>query len=73
MLQEFDSLHGVIIPRWYFDPEKHPVSIQLHGFSDASEHAYAAVLYLRTLYSDGSVTVNLVAFKTNSRDSPYLI
>ena len=64
MLQEFEFLHGVTIPRCCFDPEKHPVSIQLHGFSDASELAYAAVLYLRTLDSDGSVTVNLVASKT---------
>ena len=52
------------VPRCYFDTKKHPVSIQLHGFSDASKHAYAAVLYLRTLYSDGSVTVSLVASKT---------
>ena len=64
LVQEFDALQNVTVPRCYFDTKKHPVSIQLHGFSDASEHAYAAVLYLRTLYSDGSATVSLVASKT---------
>ena len=36
----------------------------MHGFSDASSLAYGAVLYLKTVYSDGSVTVRIVAAKT---------
>ena len=59
-----DILQNVAISRCYFQPEIHPISVQLHGFSDASEHAYVVVLYLRTLYSDGSITVRLVASKT---------
>ena len=39
-------------------------SAQLHCFSDASERAYAAVIYLRSLYEDGHVEVNLMASKT---------
>ena len=39
-------------------------SVQLHGFSDASENAYAAVVYLCATYSDGPPTVVLVASKT---------
>ena len=38
-------------------------SVQLHGFSDASENAYAAVVYLRATYSDRPPTVVLVASK----------
>ena len=38
--------------------------MQLHCFSDASERAYAAVIYLRSSYSDGHVDVNLIAAKT---------
>lgn len=36
---------------------------QLHGFSDASESAYAAVVYLRA-ETDGLATINLVVAKT---------
>ena len=64
LIQELEILQTIAIPRCYFQLEDHPVSIQLHGFSDAAEQAYAAVLYLRTLYSDGSITVRLVASKT---------
>ena len=40
------------------------MDIQLHGFSDASERAYAAVVYIRSTYSDGQVEVRLVASKS---------
>ena len=39
-------------------------SVQLHGFSDASEKAYAAVIYLRSVQNDGQITVKLVTAKT---------
>ena len=52
------------IPRCYFnvdDPE--PISVQLHGFSDASSHAYAAVVYMRIEQQAEARSV-LVASKT---------
>ena len=37
---------------------------KLHGFSDASEKAYAAVVYLRTVYDDGkTINTNIIASK----------
>ena len=34
------------IPRCYFPKDRHIVNTEVHGFSDASESAYAAVVYL---------------------------
>ena len=39
-------------------------SMQLHGFSDASECAYTGVVYLRMVDSEGRVHVSLVTSKT---------
>ena len=46
--------------------EKKPVCRQLHGFSDASEQAIAAIAYLRTVYEAGDVDVRLIASKTKA-------
>ncbi|CAG7725597.1 unnamed protein product, partial [Allacma fusca] len=40
------------------------LSHELHGFSDASELAYAGVIYLRTVSTTGAVTVRLIAAKS---------
>ena len=42
---EIIHLNAIEIPRYYFCSDTSLVEIQLHGFSDASRQAYAAVVY----------------------------
>ncbi|XP_011879618.1 PREDICTED: uncharacterized protein LOC105568508, partial [Vollenhovia emeryi] len=49
-------------PRWLGGQANS--TVEIHGFCDASQHAMAASVYLRTTNEDGSVTTNLIASKT---------
>lgn len=55
------SIEDIRIPRWIVN---HLGAVQLHGFADASESAYAAVVYARSKDRDGNVCISLVASKT---------
>ena len=61
-LQDLILIDCYRIPCCYF--ARQSVDIQLHGFSHASERAYAAVVYIRSTYSDGQVEVRVVASKS---------
>ncbi|KAJ8704743.1 hypothetical protein PYW07_011931 [Mythimna separata] len=50
------------IPRWI--NVKESSTMELHGFSDASSAAYAAVVYIRVVDDFGNVYVHLVTSKT---------
>ncbi|XP_059222451.1 uncharacterized protein LOC131996706 [Stomoxys calcitrans] len=44
----YPSINSIVVPRWFeYSPD---CDIQFHGFSDASEKAYAAALYVRKAY-----------------------
>ena len=51
-------------PRCYFRKGMPRLTTQLHGFSDTSKHAYAAVVYIRATYSNHPPTCVLVTAKT---------
>ncbi len=61
--EELPLLKEVRLPRCYFGGEK-PSTIQLHGFSDASQEAYGAVVYLRATYPTLQPTCVLVIAKS---------
>jgi hypothetical protein len=63
-VSDLQHLSNVRIRRCYFDVGSKPTNIQLHGFSDASQQAFVAVVYLRSTYEDGRVAVKFVASKT---------
>ena len=61
---QLSLLSTIRLPRCYFLGDTPRTSVQLHGFSDASEKANAAVVYVRTTYSNHVPIVTLVAAKT---------
>ena len=46
------NLNDISFDRCLFADQKNFVSIELHGFCDASETAYSAVIYARTIYKN---------------------
>ncbi|KAJ8718552.1 hypothetical protein PYW08_002789 [Mythimna loreyi] len=54
---------NIRIPRWMRHEDKNVVT-ELHGFSDASKLAYAAVVYFRVVDQEGNVHISLVTAKT---------
>lgn len=62
LINELKRLNNFKISRCYFGSK--PVQFELHGFSDASNRAYAGVVYISSLYEDGEIDVRLVASKT---------
>ncbi|XP_061728105.1 uncharacterized protein LOC133533163 isoform X1 [Cydia pomonella] len=55
-------LNKVQIPRWVLCNT--PTVVDFHVFTDASEKAYGACLYVRSVAGDGSVSVRLLASKS---------
>lgn len=60
-IDELPLLQDISIPRHVL-PSAHQV--QLHGFSDASEKAYAACVYIRVTDSEGAISAHLLMGKT---------
>ena len=64
LINELSLLSSIQVPRCYYRLKQTPVSVQLHGFSDASELAYAAVVYIRCDYGENDVETRLVTAKS---------
>lgn len=58
---ELPTLRELRIPRWIFTQKS--ASIEIHGFCDASELAYAAVIYVKATCID-QVNISLLSAKT---------
>ena len=63
-LQEIPCITQHSIPRHMGKAFNQVHSRQLHGFCDASLWAYGGVVYLRTLYTDTTISVSIVMSKS---------
>lgn len=63
IIVELEQSPNIHLPRCYFRLDCKPETVELHAFSDASSQAYAAVVYIRSTYPDGTISVNLLASK----------
>lgn len=60
---QLPMLKEVSIPRWT-EFGSDTLAVEIHGFADASSHAYGASVYLRVIRVNGSVKVTLVIAKS---------
>ena len=63
-ISKFTELRQCSISRSYFPKEVNMVTVQLHGFCDASEGAYAGAIYTRGIDTKGIAHISLVVAKT---------
>lgn len=60
---DLKQAENIYIERW-LNTNNNDKKVELHGYSDASQKAYAAAVYLRVVKVDGTITVRLVTAKT---------
>ncbi|XP_055543428.1 uncharacterized protein LOC129728978 [Wyeomyia smithii] len=60
--KELMQLNDLQVPRYISSEDA--VTVELHGFSDASDHAYGACVYARVVHSDRTTTMNLISSKS---------
>ncbi|GFT39615.1 uncharacterized protein TNCV_441961 [Trichonephila clavipes] len=61
-LEDFNSVRSICIGRSILHPQA--TRVELHGFADASEKCYGAVIYCRSQSPDGATIVKLVTSKS---------
>ncbi|GFR27766.1 integrase catalytic domain-containing protein [Trichonephila clavata] len=61
-IDALESINCLNIPRYCLQDKS--IGTELHGFSDSSEKAYGAALYLRCINSSGQISVRVLCSKS---------
>lgn len=64
MRSDFEHINDISIDRWIHTTAENKENIQLHGFSDASSRAYAAVVYVKVTCLNRDIHTSLIAART---------
>ena len=64
LIKAIENLPQIDIPRYPFLAGEKVVRTELHGFSDASEIAFATSVYLRVEYESGNISTRLISSKS---------
>lgn len=59
---QLPELNSLMIPRHVL--QRNYKTVELHGFSDSSENAYGACIYIRSIDETGNITSNLLCAKS---------
>ena len=63
LISQLNAVNDIKLDRSFFKQDAGVTKVEIHAFSDASERAYATVVYLRVVYDTGEVSVHFVASK----------
>ncbi|XP_055522586.1 uncharacterized protein LOC129716774 [Wyeomyia smithii] len=61
---QLEHVEGIKIPRCVLSGK--PLNLELHGFADASDLAYGACLYARSIMNDGQAKMKLICSKSRT-------
>ena len=64
--KDLNVMSQLSVLRYYHIRESTPSALEIHGFSNASGKTYATFVYLRSVYSDGTVSTCCMASKPES-------
>ena len=62
-MNSFLALKDLSINRCVMSADSEPVTCELHHFADASQMAYGAISYLRTVHQNGSICCSFLTEK----------
>ena len=64
LINALETFPRIQVPRYLFLRNETVSRVEIHGFSDASELAYATTVYLRVAYESGKVSNRFIASKS---------